>query len=88
MNKFLMTLLTLSALAVAVPVSAATCATTTSNPEVHQGALYVDNDLCQPGCVLSIWIYEESNSIPGLQRQDSGRDDTCGGKIDPDAQIL
>lgn len=33
------------------------------------------------------WVYEESNGIPGLQRQDEVVDDTCGGQI-PGDRIL
>lgn len=31
---------------------------------------YVDNDLCQLVCLSSLWIYEETNGIDGLQRDD------------------
>lgn len=34
-----------------------------------------------------MWVYEESNGIPGLQRQDEMQDDTCGGVI-PGDRIL
>lgn len=40
----------------------------------------------EPGgaCFLSIWIYEESNGIEGLQRGDVMVDNTCGGMIEAD----
>lgn len=44
------------------------------SPEVtlpaNGSVYYVDNDLCQPECLSSLWIYEETNGIDGLQRDD------------------
>ena len=89
MNKFFTTLLTLAALAVAMPAGADHCVTySTSSPEVDAGGYYVDNDVCQPGCIFSIWIYQESNGISGLQRGDSVVDDTCHGMIESDVDIF
>lgn len=81
MNKFFTTLLTLAALSIAVPAFADGCELTTSNPEVAAGGFYVDNDLCQVDgtCIFSIWIYQETNGIDGLQRNDDVHDDTCDG---------
>jgi len=47
-------------------------------PGHHQ--YYVDNDFCQlENCGFSIWIYEESNGVAGLQRNDQfSGDRTCG----------
>jgi hypothetical protein len=47
-------------------------------PGHHQ--FYVINDLCQVDlCGWSIWIYEETNGMAGLQRKDDFiGDDTCG----------
>ncbi|HUR69148.1 MAG TPA: hypothetical protein VM370_07860 [Candidatus Thermoplasmatota archaeon] len=87
MNKVLTALLTLAALG-AASASAAGCAPTTSHPELENDGMYVDNDACTLDCILSIWVYEESNGMPGLQRDDSGRDDTCGGQIEADTNIL
>ena len=59
----------------------------TSHPEIDLGdsmGYYIDNDLCQPECLFSIWIYNESNGIPGLQRGDEVVDDTCHGMIESD----
>lgn len=56
----------------------------TSHPEVSVDGFYVDNDVCQPECVFSIWLYEEGNGIPGLQRGDEVVDDTCHGMIESD----
>jgi hypothetical protein len=43
--------------------------------ETPAGTFYVDNDLCQldGSCLFSIWIYQETNGQPGLQRGD----ETC-----------
>lgn len=87
--------------AIAFPASANECVPTSSHPEVDLTPVgfdldgdgsptiwYVDNDLCQlDGCALSIWFYEESNGIPGLQRSDEVKDDTCGGAIEGDTII-
>jgi len=93
MNKFFTTLLTLAALAIAMPAGADHCVGyTTSAPEVADSTsgatYYVDNDLCQPDCIFSIWVYEESNAIDGLQRGDEVIDDTCHGLIEADTIIL
>jgi hypothetical protein len=57
------------------------CTTTepTLTLETHAGTYYVQNDLCQPGCLFSVWVYEESNGEPGLQRGDAlcNDDGTC-----------
>lgn len=36
------------------------------------------------GCLFSIWFYQESNGMEGLQRIDEVKDDTCGGQIEGD----
>lgn len=36
--------------------------------ETPAGTFYVVNEQCQPGCLFSIWVYQESNGHPGLQR--------------------
>jgi hypothetical protein len=59
---------------------------TTSDPELTLpavgpgiGGVYVDNDVCQlDGCTFSLWIYQESNGIPGLQRDDPIHSDFAG----------
>lgn len=81
------------------PAVGEACEPTTSDPEVdtrfippavwqetfgRDARFYVDNDPCQPECGFSIWIYEESNDIDGLQRGDEMHDDTCGGMIRSD----
>lgn len=50
------------------------------------GTYYVVNDLCQidGSCLFSVWVYEESNGHPGLQRgdeicSDQGSCDPCAG---------
>jgi hypothetical protein len=60
---------------------------TTSQPEVDTGTAvpgapryYVDNDVIQTaGPLFSIWVYQESNGLDGLQRGDEVVDNTCGG---------
>jgi hypothetical protein len=52
--------------------------------------LVVENTPCE-GCTgvdLHGYLYEEGNDQPGLQRHDSGRDNTCGGLVEPDRQLL
>jgi len=88
MNKFFTALLTVAALAIAVPVSAQDCEPSNADAEVDLGGLYVDNDPCQPECLFSIWVYQETNGIEGLQRGDEVEDNTCGGQIESDTIIL
>ncbi|HUR69150.1 MAG TPA: hypothetical protein VM370_07870 [Candidatus Thermoplasmatota archaeon] len=93
MDKLFTTLLTLATLSVALPAALADCELTTSAPEVDTGAtpagqFYVDNDACQPTCIYSIWIYQESNGVAGLQRSDEVHDDTCGGVFEGDLNIF
>lgn len=45
-------------------------------PEVH-GTVETE-------CLFSVWTYTESNDIPGLQRGDEVKDDTCRGMIQSD----
>jgi hypothetical protein len=33
------------------------------------------------------WVYRESNGMPGLQRSDDVRDDTCGGAYASDSLV-
>jgi hypothetical protein len=80
-----MKLVCLLALLLLAPAAAQGCQMTSSNPEVDTGLpvdgaprFYVDNDLCH-FCLFSIWVYQESNGIDGLQRGDEVVDDTCGG---------
>lgn len=66
------------------------CIPSTSDPEVAVAGQYVDNDFCQfedDPCLFSIWHYQESNDIDGLQRGDEVVDNTCGGLIDADTII-
>lgn len=98
MNKLFTTLLTLAALSIALPASLADHCTTYSASDAEitttgdEGAIhYVDNDLCQPECGFSIWLYEESNGLPGLQRSPAAEgnnpyapDNTCHGAYPSD----
>lgn len=52
--------------------------------ETPAGTFYVATDHCQPECIFSVWVFQESNGIDGLQRNDEVRDDTCGGQIEAD----
>lgn len=47
------------------------------------GLRYLVSDLCQPECLFSLWQYQETNNIPGLQRGDMVVDDvaSCGGSV-------
>lgn len=67
------------------------------DPETGAVIYYLDNDPCQTqGCGFSIWIYEETNTYPNLQRQDATgdqvnqftQDDTCHGEIKPDTIVF
>ncbi|HUR68011.1 MAG TPA: hypothetical protein VM370_02110 [Candidatus Thermoplasmatota archaeon] len=80
------------------------CAPTTTQPDATidlstaGGATYYVDDLCTllgfatdhlVGCGDGApWVYEETNSIAGLQRGDEVVDDTCGGIIPRDTIIL
>lgn len=70
------TLLVLATLGLFVPLaSAEECSNTDPNATPYDTALgrfYVTNDDCnlEEGCGFSLWIYAESNNIPGLQRAD------------------
>lgn len=39
------------------------------------GRYYVVNDDCQPHCLFSVWVYQESNGQDGLQRGDQTMED-------------
>ncbi len=83
----------LFALALVAPVGAETCTPTTTFPvfTVHANVIghpgyYLDIDgaacvLPTNACQVLVWVYEETNGIAGLQRQDEVKDDTCGGQI-------
>ena len=74
-------------LAFAALATADHCTTwTTSAPEITFDPYYVDNDLGQPGFSY-VNVYEETNGIGGLQRQDDVVDETCHDLILPDRLI-
>lgn len=87
MNRLTTLLLTLATLGLAIPAMAGGCTPTTSEPDMKRGDMYVVADDCA-SCLLSVWIYEESNDIEGLQRDDRQKDDTCGGQIASDQRLL
>lgn len=98
MNKLFTTLLTVAALSVALPAGLADHCTTYSQADAEitttgdEGSIhYVDNDFCQPDCGYSLWVYEESNGLPGLQRSQANEggnpymtDNTCHGAYPAD----
>lgn len=104
MNKFFTVIMMVATLALAIPAGAQGCVPTTSEPEFDTGAdlfaatggdgagvrLYWDHDCpnADDQVCLSTWVYQESNFIPGLQRQDTVKDDTCGGAIAGDTVIF
>ena len=86
-------------LALTLPASAAGCCEgychelfRLGTPETPAGQFYVVEDVgCQPECYPhypSLWFYEESNGIDGLQRLDEINDETCGGQILPDTLMF
>ena len=92
----------LVALAIAAPAGAEECVPTTSNA-YQADKYYVDfscfaddPDTCDTICLAllvpygvfcTLWIYEESNEIAGLQRGDEIVDETCHGMIAPDTIV-
>lgn len=82
--------------AVSSAASADHCSTySTTAPELTIHApggvgYYFDFDCGNtPECwPFGVWLYEESNGIAGLQRDDEQRDDTCHGLIDGDLIIF
>lgn len=83
------------------PVEASHCTTySTSETDIGAGVIvieipspasgisdYMAVDLCQPDCVFSISLYAETNGLPGLQRNDVERDDTCHGAVPADQPV-
>lgn len=77
-------------LLVAATAAAETCQQeTTATLETPAGTFYVVNDLCQPDCLFSIWIYQESNGEPGLQRCEEIYDeDDCTCPVESDTILF
>lgn len=46
--------------------------------------VFVEGGDCPSGCIYSLWVYEESNGLAGLQRGDEMHDDTCHESVAPD----
>lgn len=86
------------AAALAIPAVAGHCATYgTAQPEADTDPAglgtpryYVEFFLCDgsPDCMFSLWVYEETNGIPGLQRGDEEVDNTCHGAIESDTIVF
>jgi hypothetical protein len=38
---------------------------------------YVYNDICQPGCLFSVWIFHEGNGLDGLQSDEFDLSTPC-----------
>lgn len=50
---------------------------------------YVENDVCQlQACGASVWVYEETNERPGLQRKDAYVGDQTCGLYPPDRAVV
>ncbi len=85
MNKFIVTIVAALAMSFASPAFAADgeCHPTTTDPTATLDKHYVDVDS------KGVWVYEESNGVPGLQRGGAGDpvDDTCG-IFAPDTLII
>jgi hypothetical protein len=77
-------------------VGANECTPTTTDPMLTVGSSFATTLYAHEDCfgnricsgIFSLWIYEESNDIPGLQRGDEIIDDTCGGVIPADTIIF
>lgn len=87
-------MLVISLFSLLVGASASPCQMGVSNPEVDTGPesdprFYVDVDPSGvDGPILSLWVYQESNGAPGLQRDDEVVDDTCGGAFPGDTPVF
>ena len=57
-------------------------------PGCNNTVCYVVVDHDASGCMGAVWVYPESNGVPGLQRADECRDDTCGGMTEADTYLL
>ena len=64
------------------------CTNWSTTPATAVAGHYVTYDVCQPSCLASIWVYEESNGRSGLQRDDGYVDNTCHGMIYPDTIVV
>lgn len=85
----LLSLLAAATLVIPWFATAGGCEGTTSPAEVAAGGFYVDfNNCLGVDCLTTVWIYEESNEIAGLQRADEVVDDTCGGAAGPGDTII
>lgn len=89
-------ILLLLMLAFLTPADASHCAGwSTSAADAEAGGYYVVDDCFLGWCSLlgpsvdgALWIYEESNGAPGLQRGDEIQDDTCHGMIAADTIVV
>lgn len=74
-----------SLLVVASIVSAQTAEECHPDPYLLKvGNYYIVVDMCQPECLFSVWIYEETNGVEELQRCDEAHKDNCfPGEGDP-----
>lgn len=75
--------LAIAALILAPHAAAATyCDRPPSEPEIDAQGVYVDSEPCAAGdCIISVWIYEETNGVTGLQRDDFRHSDVCGDEV-------
>ncbi len=72
----------------AFPTSVAACYTT-STPAAAVGNHYVVIDSCPPNCG-SVYLYKETNNLPGLQRGDLVKSDVaaCAGAFNSDEIVF
>ena len=88
MNRLATTLLLLAALGVAIPAGLAQNCRPSTSDAIPMGELYLVNDVCDEDCLVSFYVYEETNGADGLQRGDDIVDDTCAGMIKSDTIVL
>lgn len=94
--RFALSSATLILISLSAPALAWHCEEPTTSPAEIDTCLaprtpscvYVDIDPCQPECGPLIWVYQESNGVPGLQRGDEIVDDTCHGEIEADTIVF
>lgn len=86
--------LTLALALLGIPAHAQDCdpSTSTDAHAISDGNsthyVVTDPSTCG-GCPIGVhmYLYEETNGMDGLQRDDARRDDTCNGLIEPDDQV-
>lgn len=87
--RLVATALLLVALSMPVQAVHQGCSTSTATQiEAGDSDFYLTTQ-CPDGCTAGVWVYQESNGRGGLQRDDSGHDDTLDGACGkPDSRII